>query len=241
MTRPHARTRRDALATLLVAGGGLLALPGCDPRTMLFFLQPFDPVITAPGPALKNKKVVVLTQVQAGAGDTYNDLSRDLSREFIAAIRKDNKKKVQFVELDKITAWNEAHPKETDVTAAGKDFEADMVILFDVAKFQAMDPKSLELMEGTSEIHLHVWEFAHPKDSKGKEDKGEPKEWTQVYEEQADLTFPKRGAVPRDSGVSENAFKIKFLKLAAQELAWHFIDHAPEDDVQDVKFNASIQ
>ena len=40
-----------------------------------------------------------------------------------------------------------------------------------------------------------------------------------------------------DSGVSRNAFKTQFMKVAAQEISWHFVDHSPEDDVQDVKFN----
>ena len=238
--RPPARTRRAALTTFMVAGGSLLTLPGCDPRTMLFFLQPFDPMIAAPGPELKGKKIVVLTQLQAGAGDTYNDLARDLTREFMAVVRK-NSKKVDFVTLDKVNAWNEAHPKETDVTQAGKDFEADMVIMFDVSKFQASDIKSPDLMEGTSEIKIHVWEFGHPKNNKGHEDRSEKKEWSQVYEEEADTTFPVRGAIPRDIGVSESAFKIKFLKLVANELSWHFIEHAAADDVQDVKFNGNIQ
>ena len=238
--RPHARTRRAAMASLLFAAATLLSLPGCDPRTMLFFLQPFDPTVAATGPSLKGKKVVVLTQLKAGAGDTYNDLSRDLTRNFIKSVRE-NSKKVQFVELDKVTAWNEAHPTETDVTQAGKDFEADVVVLFDVSDFHATDPKSPDLLEGNANIRVHVWEFGHPKNDKGREDKSEPKEWNETMNEQKDVTFPVRGAVPRDTGVSEAAFKIKFLKLVATELSWYFVEHAPGDDIQDVKFDGSIQ
>ena len=238
--RPHARTRRAALATLMFAGASLISLPGCDPRTMLYFLQPWEPTIPAPGPSLSGKRVVVLTHIQPGAGESYTDLSRDLTREFTNALRK-NVKKIQLIENDKVTAWMEAHPSWTDATEAGKDFEADMAIMLDVSQFQANDPKSPDLMEGTSNIHIHAWEYGHPKNSKGKVDKAEPKEWDQIYEEQADTTFPVRGPVPRDIGVSESAFKIKFLKLVANELSWHFVEHAPGDDIQDVKFNNNIK
>lgn len=238
--RPHARTRRAAMASMMFAGASLLTLPGCDPRTLFFFLQPFDPVITAPGPSLKGKKVVVLTHLAAGAGDTYSDLARDLTREFQLALKK-NVKSIRIVELDKVTAWMVAHPSWTDPTDAGKDFEADIAIMLDVSTFEAADPKSLELMEGTSNIRLHVYEYGHPKNDKGHEQKNEPKEWTQIYDEQADTTFPARGPVPRDSGVSETAFKIKFMKLVANQLSWHFVDHAPEDDIQDVKFNPNMK
>ncbi len=238
--RPHASTRRAALATMMFAGASLLTLPGCDPRTMLYFLQPFDPTIPPPGPSLSGKKVVVVTHVQPGAGESYSDLSRDLTREFMSALRK-NVKKIQLVDNDKVNAWMEAHPSWTDATEVGKDFEADIAIMLDVATFQAVDPKSPDLMEGTSNIHIHVWSYGHPKDSKGKEEKHEPKEWDQIYEEQADTSFPTRGPVPRDVGVSESSFKLKFLKLVANELSWHFVEHAPGDDIQDVKFNNNVK
>jgi len=238
--RPHATTRRAALASMMFAGASLVSLPGCDPRTLLFFLQPFDPTIPAPGPSLKGKKVVVLTHLQAGAGEAYSDLARDLTREFQSALRK-NVKKLQLIESDKVAAWVEAHPSWTDVTEAGKDFEADMAIMLDVSTFKASDPNSPDLMEGTSNIHIHAWAYGHPKDSKGHEDRSEPKAWDQVYEEQADTTFPVRAPIPRDIGVSETAFKIKFMKLVANELSWHFVEHAPGDDIQDVKFNSNIK
>ena len=238
--RPHATSRRAALASMMLAGATLLTLPGCDPRTLMYFLQPFEPTITAPGPSLKGKKVLVMTHLAAGAGETYNDLARDLTREFQGALRK-SVKGIKIVDADKVADWMSAHPSWTDPTEAGKDFEADVAILLDVTNFEAADPKNLELMEGTSNIHIRVWEFGHPKNDKGKEQKSEPKEWDSIYDEQSDVTFPARGPVPRDSGVSESAFKIKFMKLVGYQLSWHFVDHAPEDDIQDVKFNPNIR
>jgi hypothetical protein len=232
--RPHAWTRRAALVTTLLAGASLLSLPGCG--EFLYFLQPYDPVDPAPGPKLKGKKIVVLTHLSSGAGSEYGDLARDLSREITTIVRKEVKK-VTVVDPDKIGEWVKAHPSWTDPAEAAKAFEADMVILFDVAKFETEDYKSPELMEGKSSINIQVWEIAHPKNSKGQEITSQPKESSKIYEETADSTFPSRGPVAKGGVVSPSAFRIKFLKIVALELSWHFVDKAPGDDIQDMKFN----
>jgi hypothetical protein len=204
--------------------------------TLFYFLQPYEPTIPAPGPTLKGKKVVVLVHVDPGAGADFSDLSRDLTREFVSALRK-NVKRIQVVDPDKVAGWVEAHPSWTDPSEAARAFEADMAIFLDVSKFQTEDPRSPGLMEGTSNVHIQVWEIAHPKNSRGHENKNQPKEASKIYEEQADTTFPVRGPVPRDTGVTPSSFRIKFLKLVGTELSWHFVEHAPGDDIQDVKFN----
>jgi hypothetical protein len=233
--RPYAWTRRAALATILAASAGLLSLPGCG--EWLYFLQPFDPVIPPEGPSLKGKKIVILTHVAPGAGSDFGDLSRDLSRELTTKLRKEVKK-IEIVDPDKVAAWVEAHPSWTDPSEAAKALEAEMVIFLDVARFDTEDPiKSPGLMEGNSEIHIQVWEIAHPKNSKGQENKSQPKESSKVYENQADTTFPIRGPIPRDTGITPTSFRIKFLKLVTTELTWHFVDHAVGDDIQKVQFN----
>jgi hypothetical protein len=232
--RPHAWTRRAALATTFLAGAGLLSLPGCG--EFLYFLQPFDPTVPATGPSLKGKKVVILTHVAPGAGSDFGDLTRDLSRELTTLLRKEVKK-ITIVDPDKVAEWVAAHPSWTDPSEAAKAFEADMVIFLDVATFDTEDPRSPNLMEGNSNIHIQVWEIAHPKNSKGQENKSQPKESIKTYEEQADTTFPIRGPIPKETGISPSSFRIKFLKLVTTELSWHFVDHAPGDDIQDVKFN----
>ena len=90
---------------------------------------------------------------------------------------------------------------------------------------------------GRISAHSSPANDAHPKNSRGHENKSQPKEASKVYEEQADTTFPVRGPVPKDTGVTPSSFRIKFLKLVGTELSWHFVEHAPGDDIQDVKFN----
>ena len=40
-----------------------------------------------------------------------------------------------------------------------------------------------------------------------------------------------------DSGVGKGAFKTKFVQVVASECSWHFVEPAPDDVIQDVKFN----
>jgi hypothetical protein len=232
--RPHARTRRAALSGLL-AGATLLSLPGCDPRTLIYFLQPFEPTVPATGPSLKGKKVVVLTNVDPGQGMDYDNLGRQLTREFVKILRKDVKK-ITVVDPDKVAAWEEAHPKWTDPSEAAKAFEADMAILLDIGEFRVEDPRSPGLLEGVSSVHIQAWEIAHPKNSKGKEIKSQPKEPSMTFEDTCDTQFPTRGPVALGPGVSRSSFRLKFLTLVATEVSWRFIDHEPGDDIQDVKF-----
>ncbi len=231
----NAWTRRAAL-TFIASSAGLLTLPGCDPRTLFYFLQPFEPTIPAPGPSLKGKKVVILTTASANALGASQAIDREINRE-LATILKANVKKIDLVEPDKVWSWVEAHPTWTDPADAAKAFEADIVIFLEISNFQIEDPKSPGLFEGNSSIHIQVFELAHPKNTKGKPNTAVPKESSSIYEDQRDTVFPIRGPIPAGAGVSRPAFKNKFTKLVATEVSWHFIEHAPGDDIQDVKFN----
>ena len=135
--RPDAWTRRAALATTLLAGASLLSLPGCG--ELLYFLQPFDPVVPAPGPSLKGKKVVVLTHVSPGPAPITATSTRDLSREVTTLLRK-KIKKITVVDPDKVADWVEAHPSWTDPAEAAKAFEADMAIFLDVIEVRHRGP-----------------------------------------------------------------------------------------------------
>src|SRR5262249_42120589 len=132
--RPHARTRRAA-AALLVASAGLLSLAGCDPRTLIYFLQPYDSSVAAPGPSLKGKKVVVVTHPPPGAPGAFQSLDRDIPRE-VTAILRENVKKVDMVEPKKVWTWVDDPPNGTAPAELAKAFEADVVVFLEVEGFQ---------------------------------------------------------------------------------------------------------
>ena len=234
--RPHARTRRAA-ASLVIATAGLLTLAGCDPRTLIYFLQPFEPTIPPPCKTeLKGKKVVILAHALAGTQSDYQSLDRQIARE-VGKIFREKVKKIQVVDLDKTWAWMEGHPNWTDPTEAAKAFEADIVIFLEIETFQVSSPTSPGLLEGNAKTHIQAFELDHPKNSKGKRILDQPKESQNIHDAYKDSVFPIRGPIPESSGVSRASFRNKFLQVVANEISWHFIPHSPEDDIQDVKFS----
>ena len=219
-------------AVIFLATASLIAVTGCDPRALAYFLQPFDPTIEPKGPLLTEKKVVVLCNVTSGALAEFPSLERDVPRELTAVLRK-KVKKITVVEPDKVATWVEAHPHWTDPADAARDFNADIAIFLEVEQFQIQSPGDLNMVHGEAKVHIQVFEMQYPKNSKDKPIKDQPKEAHNVYDEYAETTFPNRGPLPIDSGNSRSAFKNTFLKIVTKEISWHFVEHAPDDSIQD--------
>ncbi|WP_390625345.1 hypothetical protein [Paludisphaera soli] len=213
----------------------LVTLTGCDPRTLFYFLQPFEPTIPAPGPSLKGKKVVVLSAADDGTLARFPGLERDLARQFANNLKKN--KKITTVDSEKVADWIQGHPKWSDPSEAAKDFEADVVVVLEVEMFQTRHPGSLNVLEGSAKVHIQAFELKHPTNSKGKPITDQPKESESIYDDYQETTFPIRGPIPMDSGVGESTFKNKLLQVVADECSWHFIEHAQGDVIQDVRFN----
>ena len=107
---PRARARIQIAAVVVLVAGGLIAVSGCDPRTLAYFLQPFESTIRAGGrPSLEGKKVVILCNVTSAAVAEYPSLERDVPR-ILAEILRKKVKKITIVEPDKVATWVEAHP-----------------------------------------------------------------------------------------------------------------------------------
>jgi len=219
-------------AVILLACASLLAISGCDPRSLAYFLQPFDPTIEPKGPLLTEKKVVILCNVTSGALAEFPSLERDIPRELASVLRK-KVKKITVVEPDKVATWVEAHPHWTDPADAARDFNADIVIFLEVEQFQIQSPGDLNMVHGEAKLHIQVFEMQYPKNSKDKPIKDQPKEAHNIYDEYVESTFPNRGPLPIDSGNSRPAFKNTFMRIVVKEVSWHFVEHAPDDSIQD--------
>ena len=109
---PRARAKIQIAAVVVLIAGGLIAVSGCDPRTLAYFLQPFESTIEPGGPSLEGKKVVILCNVTSGAVAEYPSLERDVPR-ILAEILRKKVKKITIVETDKVATWVEAHPRYT--------------------------------------------------------------------------------------------------------------------------------
>jgi hypothetical protein len=219
-------------AVILVASASLVATTGCDPRSLAYFLQPFDPMIEPKGPSLLEKKVVILCSVTSGAIGEFPSLERDIPRELTSTLKK-KIKKITVVEPDKVATWVEAHPHWTDPADAARDFNADIAIFLEVEQFQIQAPGDLNMVHGDAKIHIQVFEMQYPKNSKDKPIKDQPKEAHNVYDEYVESNFPNRGPLPIDTGNSRSAFKNTFLRVVTKELSWHFVEHAADDSIQD--------
>jgi len=229
---PRSRAILQLTAVILVAGAGLIATSGCDPRALAYFLQPFESTIPPKGPTLDEKKVVILCNVTASAVAEYPSLERDLPRDLAAIFRK-KCKKITVVDPDKVATWAEAHPHWTDPADAARDFGADIAIFLEVEQFQSATPGDLNMVHGDAKVHIQVFEMQYPKNSKDKPIKDQPKEAHNIYDDYAECSFPNRGPLPIDTGNSRAAFKHTFLKIVVKEVSWHFVEHREEDSIQD--------
>lgn len=230
---PRSLTTFRIAAALIVASASLIAVNGCgDPRTVLYFLQPFEPTIPAPGPNLWKKKVVILCYATSGALGEFPSLERDMTRELADKIRK-KVKKITIIDPDKTATWMEAHPRNTDPTEIANDFDADLVIQLEIEQFRTQAPGDVNLVHGDSKTHIKVYELEYPKNSKDQPIKDQPKDGKVIYDEYAESSFPNRGHIPIDTGTSLAAFKNKFTKIVATEISWHFVEHAEDDAIQD--------
>ncbi len=232
--RPLSWMPTAALGMLLVVGA--MALSGCDPRQAVFFLQPFDPKIPPPCPPLKGKKVVVLTSAVAGTQNEYVTVDRDITLDLVKTLRK-SIKKIEVVDPQKVTDWQRSKPTLTDPSEAATAFDADIVIFLEIQRFQIQNPIDLDMYQGKSNIHIRVIEMQYPKDDRDRDITDKPKESEIIHEGDLDVEFPVTGGISRESGVSKSTFKNKFLKVVNDQLSWHFVDHAPGDNIQDTRFH----
>jgi len=232
---PRTMTRMRRLAAPALAVGLLLTMTGCDPRTIFYFLQPNEPTIPAPGPSLKNKKVVVLTSADPTTLAQYPGLERDLGRQFVKNLRKN--KKITVVDTEKVSDWVQGHPNWSDPVEAARDFEADVVIVLEVEQFRTRHPGDLNVLQGSTKVHIQAFELKHPTNSKGKPMTDQEKESESIYDDYCETEFPRRGPIPMDSGVGEPTFKSKLLQIVSNECSWHFVEHLQADMIEDVRFN----
>jgi hypothetical protein len=229
--RPLAWTRR---AALWAGALGLTALAGCDPRQALYFLQPFEPTIAPPCPGLEKKRVVLIAKATPGARNDSPTIDRELSRE-VCKILREKVKKIDLVDMDKVWAWDQAHPSWTDPAELAEKFEADIAIFFEISEFQIQSPTSPELFEGKAKVNVQVVELAHPKDSRGREMRDQAKKAEIIYTDDHDTVFPINGPMPASTEFSAPVFKRKFLHIVATELSWYFVEHASGDNIHDAK------
>ncbi len=175
---------------------------------------------------------MILCRAVSDSLGEYSSLERDLSRELAGIFRK-KVKKMNVVNPDKVATWMEGHPKETDPAVIARDFDADIVISLEVEQFQTQNPGDVNMLHGEARVHVKAYEMEYPKNSKDKPIKDLPKEANEIHDQIVEPSFPERGPIPIDTGSSKGKFRITFVKVVAKEISWQFIEHAPDDSIQD--------
>ena len=228
-----ARIRRVAVG--LAAVSGFLALmPGCDPRQAMYFLQPYEQTIPGGCPSLSGKRVVVLTMTVPGSSSDTIGIDAEITDKLVAILKREVKK-IDVVEPGKVRDWARNKPSLTDPADAARAFEADVVIYLEIRKFQIQNPQDLQMLSGESDISIQVTELKYPKDDRGHPMKDKPKESELIHDENETTKFPITGGRPIEVGTSKTMFKRAFTKLVVDEISWHFVPHAPGDDIQDTR------
>ena len=238
--RPLARMRtaprkRIAIGAATIAAALALASTGCDPRTALYFLQPFGPKIDATGPDLRGKTVVILPIAAAGASLDAPSIDRDIAKE-LAAILKSEVRRIKIIPHSKVSQWLESHVNWTEPAEIAKDLKADVVLLLEIEEFKIRDPNSPGMYQGVSKVHLQATQLKPAEDENGKTKAGAELEPEVVYDETEETVFPERGPQPADSKITPTVFRSKFLKTVVQEISWHFVQHEFGDTIQDTRF-----
>ncbi|CAN5727039.1 hypothetical protein BH23PLA1_BH23PLA1_41810 [soil metagenome] len=233
--RPLARTRRNAARMVLALG--LLGLAGgCDPRSLVYFLQPFEQTIKPPCPSLKGKKVVILTYAAAGPRTEIQSIDQDLASG-LARILRQEVKRIEIVPQDKVQIWADAHPHYTSPSEAGLAFDADIVIFLEIEQYSTRDRLSPGMLSGSSRVHVQVHELKLPTDDRGKPIEGQPRVSEVIHDDFVETIFPRvQGSFPIDSSINPTSFGKKFFDLVVTEVSWHFVNHAPGDNIQDTNF-----
>ena len=165
----------------------------------------------------------------------YVGIDRDITTELVKTLRKEVKK-IDVVDPAKVRDWAANKRTLTDPADAARAFDADIVIFLEIQQFQVQDPRDLAMYQGKSHIHIQVHELAYPKDDRDRDMKDKPKESKVVYEDDRDTEFPVTGGISIDAGTSKSAFKNRFMKVVNDQLSWHFVEHAPGDNIQDTNF-----
>jgi hypothetical protein len=232
-SKTPAALNRRALLQLGLAAAGAAALPGCDPRQAMYFLQPGESRVAAPCPSLKGKRVVILTSIAPTAAGEVG-IDREITRGLADILRK-NVKRIDVVDTSQVAAWVQAKPDWTDPAEAARAFDANIVIFLEIRQFQVDSASSPGLLQGQSSVAIRVIEWDHPKDDKGKPNTTREKESSVLYEGDRETVFPMSGGVPIEAGVGRSSFRNKFVKLVTTEISWTFIGRGSGEDIQDTR------
>ena len=194
---PRTRARIQIAAVIVLVAGGLIAVSGCDPRTLAYFLQPFESTIPPPkGPSLEDKKVVILCNVDLGG---CGGISRRWNVTFPAnsadILQEEGQEDHRSSSLTRSrpgwklirTGPTPPMPPAISTPTSRSSWKSN--------SFRSRRPGDLNMVHGESKVHIQVFEMDYPKNSKDRPIKDQPKEAHNIYDEYAETHLPEPWSV----------------------------------------------
>lgn len=232
-------SRRFPLARVclaLVMGTALLVtLPGCQIVIgVLALFQGFPKQDcdfkkqTKKDFAAKGQKVLIVSTSSAPALSEHPSLDMDIVAELTRRLRAQEIKIIDSGKIAKYIDDNGGVSEETDLGALGAKFGADLILLVKFDEFRFREPNSPQLYQGKARGTMVVIEIQKKGEEKDK-DKLKPLA-KKIYYRPFDSKFPLHSAIPAESE-RPALFKQRYLARLSDELARHYYDHRPGEDM----------
>jgi hypothetical protein len=207
---------------------------GCNVMAPLYFLLPTDwETKIEPKCKLscedkdKNKevKVVILASSGLETRPEFLRVDSELSGMMVRLLQdyyKEKKLKVTLVPTSRVEKYKDEHPNWHSLSPEeiGKHFHADYVIDLEVDRITLYEPGSFnKLYHGRAEISVTTIDLHQPDEAP-------------ILKEEYTCEYPKaQGPIPADDSNAEQ-FRLKFLRVIAQQLSWYFIPHDADQDTK---------
>lgn len=169
----------------------------------------------------KNAKVLVLAAADSAALSNHPSLATEVVQQVSSKLRVHDIKTVDSAEVVRFLDTGEVIDEKSDFLEIGKQFKADYVILIKFDSFATRQENSVGLYRGTARANIMVWSIT----GKGNNSKAQ-----RIYNKVHESKYPVHQPIESDSEHSE-LFQSKFMDLLSKELARHFYDHPPGDEI----------
>lgn len=220
--------RRGGLARLLAAGLLAANLAGCQIVIGVLQMLQGPPKITAPftqqsGARLdgSGKRVVVLCRAESNALAEHPSLCADMTMEVAGRLKDHN---IQVADPASVVQWlddADQITEKSDMAKIAARFEADYVVLLSFEEFGFRERHSAGLYRGRARVKVLAWSV------KGA---GEDRAATRVYRATHESAYPPHTPISSDQQKLD-VFSHRYVAHLADELARHFYDHRPGEDI----------
>lgn len=219
---------RKRLATIVCAAALLIPNSGCQIIIgVMMLLQGFPQEtadfkkMTGKSLAEKGKKTIVLATCPDSARSESPSLDVDLISQLSRRLKAHE---VNIIDAHKVATWiddNGGIEEDTELSAIGRKFGADYIVLVNLENFSIYEENSRQLYRGRSNGLVIVVEM---------QGEGKQKIAKKIYSKPFSTNYPAHQPISADTERRE-VFLMRYMDRLAQQLAQHFHDYRLEDSI----------